>query len=219
MHFLFQFLASGSNWWISKITYFIIYNFFQVLFSDESYFEVGGQRTQFVRRSIGEPVGADHIQQRVKHPEKAMFWCCLGFYGGLLVEVDGMMNSEKYIDILQNYAIPQLQEQFFGQGVFQQDLAPCHTSKMVSRFMTEQKIRVLAWPGNSPDMNPIENLWSIVKHKLHQKDCSNKLQLTEAIADIWENGADWETVNQKLVNSMPNRVKMLLKAKGGHTKY
>ena len=45
-----------------------------------------------------------------------------------------------------------------GSGVFQQDLAPCHTSKQVKNFMNNHHIKVLEWPGNSPDLNPIKNL-------------------------------------------------------------
>lgn len=45
--------------------------------------------------------------------------------------------------------------------VFQQDLAPCHASKAVKQFMNEQGILCLEWPGNSPDIGPIENIWDL----------------------------------------------------------
>jgi transposase len=55
------------------------------------------------------------------------------------------------------------------KGTFQHDLAPCHNSKAVKKFVQENEINMLDWPGNSSDMNPIENLWSIVKKRLGEK--------------------------------------------------
>src|SRR5215469_15752411 len=45
-----------------------------------------------------------------------------------------------------------------GNAIFQQDLAPCHTSGKMQKFFKDNKINILQWPGNSPDLNPIENL-------------------------------------------------------------
>ena len=47
-----------------------------------------------------------------------------------------------------------------GGGIFQQDLAPCHTAKKVKKFLKENHMKVFDQPGNSPDLNPIENLWT-----------------------------------------------------------
>ena len=129
----------------------------QVLFSDESHFEVQGQRSQFVRRSDGEPIRPGHIKQYAKHPEKKMFWGCFSAFGpGRLYPVTGMMNSDTYIEVLQTHLIPEMLKVFSnGNGILQQDLATCHTSKKVKKFMVKDNIKTLKWPSNSPDLNKI----------------------------------------------------------------
>ncbi len=52
--------------------------------------------------------------------------------------------------------------------IFQQDLAPAHTAKGTKSWFNDQGVTVLDWPANSPDLNPIDNLWGIVKRKMRQ---------------------------------------------------
>ena len=140
----------------------------KVLFSDESHFFVQGQRSLHVRRSPGEKLRESHINQFIKHPLKKMFWGFFSYYGvGGLHIVEGMMRGPQYIEVLQRRVVPELKKRFpDGSGIFQQDLAPCHTSKLVKNFMTTTRIKMLDWPVNSPNLNPIENLWTICKERL-----------------------------------------------------
>lgn len=193
----------------------------RVIFSDESHFEVQGQRCMFVRKAPGDKLSPKHIVQTVKHPDKKMFWGCFSHSGtGPLYPVSGMMNSIMYKQVIQSKLIPEMTKRFpAGNGVFQQDLAPCHTSKMMKTFFNQNNITCLQWPGNSPDINPIENLWSIIKARLRNRDCTVKEKLICAVIQVWYHDPEIQAMCQKLVDSMPTRVAMLLKAKGGHTKY
>ena len=58
------------------------------------------------------------------------------------------------------------------------------------------EITVLDWPGNSPDFNPIENLWSIVKNRLRKMDCTTKIKLIEVVIHDWFH----EEIKKKLQN-------------------
>ncbi len=60
--------------------------------------------------------------------------------------------------------------------IFQQDLAPAHTAKSTKSWY-DHGVDVLDWPANSPDLNPIENLWGIVKRKMRNRR-PNKMQMS-----------------------------------------
>lgn len=115
--------------------------------------------------------------------------------------------------------VPELSKLNTENPIFQQDLAPCHASKMVKKFFADKGIQCLDWPGNSPDINPIENLWSICKTRLRTMDCTTKTKLIESVIAVWYREEKIQGICQSLVKSMPKRVQMLLKAKGGHIKY
>ena len=102
--------------------------------------------------------------------------------------------------------------------VFMQDGAPCHRPKVVSEFLRQQRIKVLDWPGNSPDLNPIENLWDILKDKVADKQPTSAKHLQEVIKESWVKDLTREYCST-LVASMPRRLQAVIEAKGGHTKY
>ena len=88
------------------------------------------------------------------------------------------MNSTKYHEMLTKHMLPTIKSLLpNGTGIFQQDLAPCRTSKVLQSFFKKSKLHVLDWPGNSPELNPIENLWAIVKKRLEKCDCSTITKL------------------------------------------
>ena len=79
---------------------------------------------------------------------------------GRIHVVEGTMNVQKYISMLQDRMEPQTKEWFGGNDcIFMQDRAPHHTAKACKKHLVDKDIILLDWPGNSPDLNPIETLW------------------------------------------------------------
>ena len=97
-----------------------------------------------------------------------------------------MMSSDKYIHVIENKVIPDMKTAFpDGGGILPQDFSPCHSSKKVKTIFRKYKLNVLEWPGNSPELNPIGNLWAITKSRLQKLDCPTMTKLIEAIIQVW----------------------------------
>ncbi len=78
-------------------------------------------------------------------------------------------------------------------------------------------VKAMDWPSMSPDLNPIEHLWGILKWKVEEHKVSNIHQISDAIMEEWKRIP--VATCEALVNSMSKRVKAVLKNNGGHTKY
>ncbi|GFU45089.1 transposable element Tcb2 transposase [Trichonephila clavipes] len=190
--------------------------------SNESTFEILQNKAQFVHRRRGEKFHSDCVVQTVKHPTKIMVWSVISGKGtGRLYVVKGMMQQDQFKDILQNRLIPQLEE-WFPNGesyIFMQDGAPCHPSRSIKAFLAEQNIPLLDWPGNSPDMNTIENVWELMKREVAKDVITNKTLLLERIIHVWNRHPQMQETVQSCIDSMPHRIEALIAAKGGTTKY
>jgi len=193
-----------------------------VIFSDESKFNLHGyDAAQFVRRRKGEGYHPACITSTVKHPQGQMIWGCISSHEvGRLHFVTGTVNADVYINILQTKLLPAIHDTYgdVHRCKFQDDSAPCHRAKKVQVFLESSQIANLPWPGNSPDLNPIENCWKVVGVKLAAKKPRNKRELQEAIIHVWNHELTTEYI-QNLIQSMPARIRAVIKAKGGTTKY
>jgi hypothetical protein len=137
--------------------------------------------------------------------------------GGSLTILPKNTYKEWYQHTLREKLLLTIQEQFGEeQCLFQHDGAPFHRAKVITKWIGEQNIYILG-PGNSPDLNPIENLWSILKRQVDKQKPTNSDKLQALIMQEWS--AISQDVAQKLIDSMPGRIAEVLKKKGQHCKY
>ena len=155
----------------------------------------------------------------VKHDKKINVWGCFTAHGvGKIYRVPGIMDKQGYHNILVHQLKPSLLQLFPDGGyMFQQDNDPKHTSHLCKDYIDAHFPRLEHWPSQSPDLNPIENLWSILDQRLKERDCNTEEQLYQIIKEGWE--ALEPDLLTKLADSMPRRCQAVIDNKGYATKY
>ncbi|GFX76648.1 uncharacterized protein TNCV_3163661 [Trichonephila clavipes] len=131
------------------------------------------------------------------------------------------MRQDQYNYVFQNRLIPKLEE-WFPNGepyIFMQDGTSLPYSSVYQSFLAAQNIPLLDWPGNSPDMNPIENVWELMKRKVAKDVITNKTKLLEKIMHVWNHHPQMQETIKSCIDSMSRRIEALIAAKGGTTKY
>lgn len=196
----------------------------RVIFTDESkvcaYGPDGNNR---VWRRSSSPTLPGHIRQTVKYGgASVMVWGAITYYGvGKLVFIDGTMDSEAYVEILNSaYAgTLEMHNLSFENSVFQQDNDSKHLSNYTKSYLRDIEIKLLNWPSCSPDMNITEHVWYYIKKgisaSLHKP--KNKTELKTLILQLW-NEVPLSYI-RSLYDSMTRRVATLYKSKGGFTGY
>lgn len=118
------------------------------------------------------------------------YWGAIGI-GGLatpLVRIVGRFSSHRYINtILRPHVIPMMND-FEDEGrprIFMQDNSPVHTSAEVMALFSRQRFTVMEWPPKSPDLNPIENVWSKMEYDWPQIHPRNEQNLHEVVQQRW----------------------------------
>ena len=192
-----------------------------VLWTDESKIVLIGSkgRRQFVRRPPNTEYKPQYTVKTVKHGGASiMVWGCFSYFGvGPIYRITGTMDQFQYVQILEEVMLPYAEEEMPLKWVFQQDNDPKHTSKRATSWFQTNKIDVMKWPAQSPDLNPIENLWSDLKNAVFDAKPKNAEDLWSVVQSAW--AAISVSRCQMLVDSMPNRCKAVVKNNGYTTKY
>ncbi len=96
--------------------------------------------------------------------------------------------------------------------IFQHELAPSHIAKCTKSWLNDHGVGVLDW---SPDLNPIENLWGIVKRKIRNKRTKNADELKATVKETWASIPSQQC--HKLITSMPRRIEAVIKVLSTYT--
>ena len=103
-------------------------------------------------------------------------------------------------------------------GIILQDGATCHTARIVKEYLENNSVNYIKeWPGNSPDLNPIEHIWAEMKRLLADRDTSSLPKLRAELQDTWRN-MDRKYI-KTLIDSIPDRLREVIARRGNTTSY
>lgn len=217
-----QFAREHLNWTIDQWK--------TVLFSDECRICLyGNDGRGRVYRRPGERFAQCCISERVAYGGgSCMVW------GGISLEAKtalvflvgansnpgaGGLTSERYInEVLEEHVVPYAG--YVGENfLFMHDNARPHTAAIVQQYLQEVGIPVMEWPARSPDMNPIEHMWAELKRRIRARTTPPS-DLQELQVVVRE---EWDAIPQdfvfRLIRSMKNRMREVIRARGGNTSY
>lgn len=165
-------------------------NFSKIIYTDEKTFK--SDKNNYVR--VWRPKNQRYKQKYVYHYKlsghlTAGYWGWMSLAGpGELVEIGGHFNQDAYLEILEEVALPSIEAQFGSTDniIFMHDNSPVHTARRVREFLESRHIQVLNHPAMSPDLNLIENVWSLMERDRPKLIERTHEKLNEHVFTRWE---------------------------------
>ena len=155
-----------------------------------------------------------------KHPLKLHVWAEISGKGATKVCIfDGKMDVEMHCRILETTLLPFI-NQTLPDHRFMQDNDPKHTSRRARAFFEENDINWWRTPLESPDLNPIENLWHELKFYLESKvKPQNKQDLVDGIKAFWVERVTEKKCTKYIDHVLKKVVPAVVEAKGAATQF
>ena len=176
--------------------------------------QIDYSETQFV---VG-PSMLKKKKKRIPNKQKIMVWGAFNIKGQLsCYSFRTTMDGPFYVEILRKHLLGGARKQFGSCWRYQQDNDPKHTSKVAKQFLETEVPETIDWPSNSPDINPIENIWSILKRRVEKRKTSNIRELDQFLHEEWKKIE--KTIINNLVHSMKSRCLAIIESMGERINY
>lgn len=203
-----------------------------IIWTDESYIRLNGKGGRvWITRHVGEEFHEDCLVPKFQNKNSVMIWGGIcGANGGCVTPVVvwqkqdwGNINAQTYCEhVIRPVLYPFWYEKSQQQGTWlyvMEDGASAHRAKATQAVRDEYGIESLVWVPSSPDLNPIEAIWRIIKARLNKRAD----RATTAAGVCQQIQEEWNMLTQadilSLIDSMPDRIAAVIAANGGHTKY
>ena len=127
-----------------------------------------------------------------------------------------IMTGQFYVDIIRKH-LPEANKMLGKKWRLQQDNDPKHTSRVAKEFLQNNVSTVMDWPANSPDLNPIENLWAIVKGRVEKRQPKNIAELEQFMVEEWDSIPQYIIINP--IRSMKEHCQLIIDNNGERIPY
>jgi transposase len=197
-------------------------NWSKVIFSDETTLQMFRNTQKVFYKAGTQPP----TKPMVKHPYKVHVWGSFSKKGRIgFFLFTGIMDGALYRKILNENLFDNANSIMGRHWVFQQDNDPKHTAKDTKKLLLDHCPRQLDWPSNSPDLNPIENLWHILKRRVERKVNELVVKKKSITINIFQDiiRKEWEGIEPEifinLIESMQSRLEQIINGNGNKINY
>ena len=203
------------QWAIENLYEVLTDGFDDVIWTDETTVQLESHRRHSYRKK-GQPAV---LKPRPKHPTKVHVWAGISKKGRTpIIIFEGIMDAAFYIEVIREGLLPFIRKVFPESHRFMQDNDPKHTSRKASDYFAQEGINWWKTPPESPDMNPIENLWHELKEYIRREvKPHTKSELISGICKFWDT-VDIQKCC-KYINHLKKMVPRVITVEGAATGY
>lgn len=157
-----------------------------IIFSDEKTFSTDVRWQKKCYRPVNERHNTKYISdQTLSGRINAAYWGAISIDGPAtdIVKIDGKFNAVKYLQVLNDHAVPAMSQDH--HRIYMHDNSPIHTAHIVQEYLHSQRFETMRWCPMSPDLNPIENVWSYVTYNWPKMIQRSDAALHELVTERW----------------------------------
>ena len=131
--------------------------------------------------------------------------------------VDGQRYRDEILPLVNEIRLDFIVKNDGVEPIFMQDNASIHKAHATIDLLKKMDLIILNWPANSPDLNPIENIWSLLKNRIGKHFPKTREEVKAAVEKEWNLLKDTEMFD--FVKSMKERLQAVIDVEGGHTRW